>query len=66
MFLSSYYLGDPAEICQQYKKMLLWAKEHDYQCSDEVYERYVIDYWSTMNVDNFVIELLIPAEKNRK
>ncbi|MFD1902170.1 hypothetical protein GQR36_23155 [Enterococcus termitis] len=46
--------------------MLLWADEHEYRCSDEVYERYVIDYWSTMNVNNFVIELLIPAEKNKQ
>jgi DNA-binding transcriptional MerR regulator len=66
MFLSSYYLGDPSNVCQQYQKMLEWAKANDYRCSDEVYERYVIDYWSTMNADNFVTELLIPAEKLRK
>ncbi|EOH99248.1 hypothetical protein UAY_02025 [Enterococcus moraviensis ATCC BAA-383] len=63
MFLSSYHIGDLANIGQQYKKMKAWAKENHYQCKNEVFQRYVIDYWSTMNVDNFVVELLIPTEK---
>ncbi|WP_348922599.1 MerR family transcriptional regulator [Enterococcus rotai] len=65
MFLSSYHIGDLTNLAQQYKKMQSWAKENNYRCKNEVYQRYVIDYWSTMNVDNFVVELLIPAEKIR-
>lgn len=63
MFLSSYHLGDPDNIYQQYQKIQEWAKEHGYVCSDELYERYVIDYWATTNVDAFVVELLVPTEK---
>lgn len=65
MFLSSYHIGDLANIGQQYKKMKAWAKANHYRCKNEVFQRYVIDYWSTMNVDKFVVELLIPAEKIR-
>lgn len=65
MFLSSYHIGDLANIGQQYKKMKAWAKANHYHCKNEVFQRYVIDYWSTMNVDKFVVELLIPAEKIR-
>jgi DNA-binding transcriptional MerR regulator len=63
IFLSSYHVGDVSRIHQLYSKMRNWAKEHHYQCTDEVYERYIVDYWSTMNVDSFVVELLIPAKK---
>lgn len=62
-FLSSYHIGDVSMINKQYSKMRAWAKEHHYQCKDEVYERHIVDYWSTMNVDSFVVELLIPAKK---
>ncbi|MBO1300610.1 MULTISPECIES: MerR family transcriptional regulator [unclassified Enterococcus] len=62
-FLSSYHIGDLSLIGQQYKNMRVWAKEHRYQCEDKVYERHLVDYWSTMNEDSFVVELLIPAKK---
>ena len=63
LFLSSYHIGDPIAINDQYHKMRSWAKENQYECEAEVYERHIVDYWSTMNVDSFVIELLIPVKK---
>lgn len=65
LFLSSYHIGDLSQINKQYTKMLDWAKENNYEYSNELYERFVIDYWSTMNTDTFVVELLVPVTKKK-
>lgn len=43
-----------------------WADENDYTLDEGCFERYVVDYWSTTNIDDFVTEILVPLQKNSK
>jgi len=62
---SCYHIGTHETINETYKKIQEWAKEHDYICSEESYERYVTDYWTTKNTDKFVTEILIKIRRKR-
>lgn len=63
MFLCSYHIGHHASIATKYYQIEQWAKEHNYECGPKAYERYVVDYWTTNDVNKFVTEVMIPAEK---
>lgn len=62
-FISSYYIGDHTNMYKRYVDMEYWAKENGYSCGPKVYERFVVDYWTTTDINMFVTELLIPANK---
>ncbi len=62
---SCYHIGTHETINETYKKIKEWAKEHDYIYSEESYERYVTDYWTTKNTDKFVTEILIKIRRKR-
>ncbi len=62
---SCYHIGTHETINETYIKIKEWAKEHDYICSEESYERYVTDYWTTKNTDKFVTEILIKIRRKR-
>jgi hypothetical protein len=49
---------------KKYTDMEAWAKENGYSCGPNVYERFVVDYWTTTDVNMFVTEILIPIVKN--
>lgn len=59
MAVTCYHIGSYEKINDTYIKMDEWAKSHGYICSEESYERYVTDYWTTNNIDKFVTEILI-------
>lgn len=63
MVASCYHIGDHGTIDETYKKIKEWTKEHGYICSNESYERYVTDYWTTKNIDKFVTEILIKIKR---
>lgn len=63
-FISSYYIGNHAQMYKKYADMESWAKENGYSCGPNVYERFVVDYWTTTDVNMFVTEILIPIVKN--
>ena len=63
MMLSCYHVGAHETMKVTYEKMMQYAKDHGYQCADESYERYVTDYWTTRNADQFVTEILIRVTK---
>lgn len=65
MALCSYHIGDPRNIEQKYEQIEKWAKENQYICGPEAYERFVIDYWATNELDKFVTEVIIPVEKEK-
>jgi len=62
---SCYHIGTHETINETYKKIKEWAKEHDYICSEESYERYVTDYRTPKNTDKFVTEFLIKIRRKR-
>jgi DNA-binding transcriptional MerR regulator len=58
-----YHIGAHETINETYKKIQAWTKKYGYICSEESYERYVTDYWTTKNVDKFVTEVLIKVKR---
>lgn len=62
-FVSTYHLGPLEHINDEYPKIEKWATDNGYKCGPECYERYVVDYWTTTNPDQFVTEILIPITK---
>lgn len=70
MALSCYHIGPLECIGKTYERLIDYAEEHKYDLKNECYERHVIDYWVTQNLDEFVTEIIIPVvtqdEINRK
>ncbi|MHC1723695.1 MAG: MerR family transcriptional regulator [Aminipila sp.] len=64
MVASCYHIGSPANIRQAYEKICQWADTHGYKCTEECYERYVTDYWTTRNEDQFVTEVMIRVTRD--
>ncbi|WP_346916020.1 MerR family transcriptional regulator [Clostridium sp.] len=62
---SCYHIGTHETINNTYKRIQEWSEEHDYICSEESYERYVTDYWTTKNTDKFVTEILIKIQRKK-
>jgi len=56
-----YHIGNHSTINQTYEKIKIWAESNNYLLTDECYERYVIDYWTTQDSDKFVTEIMIPV-----
>lgn len=59
----TYHRGDFKNIEVTYKRLLEWIKQHHYIVEDVVYERYVVDYWTTKDTNQFVVELIIPISQ---
>jgi hypothetical protein len=60
MAASVYHIGRIETIDEEYEKILNWAMKKGYQCGKESYERYVVDYWTTREPEEFVSEVIIP------
>ncbi|GAA0742921.1 MerR family transcriptional regulator [Clostridium oceanicum] len=65
MAAACYHIGSHETINETYKKIKKWTEEHGYICSEESYERYVTDYWTTKNEDKFVTEILIRISRKK-
>ncbi|MGG7165552.1 MerR family transcriptional regulator [Clostridium ihumii] len=65
MAVSCYHIGSHETIDETYNKIKEWANSHNYICSDECYERYVTDYWTTKNKERFVTEILIKIKRKK-
>lgn len=63
MVASCYHIGSHETLNETYDKILKWADEHGYECSDESIERYVTDYWTIQDSDEFVTEILIKVSR---
>ncbi|WP_290920714.1 MerR family transcriptional regulator [Halodesulfovibrio sp.] len=65
LMVSAYHIGSHDNITETYERIAKWADENKYVLGPEVYERYVVDYWSSQDSDKFVTEILmnISAQK---
>lgn len=61
MAVTVYHLGALERIGESYKKIRDWARDRGYKCGPESYERYVVDYWTTRNPEEFVTEVIVPV-----
>ncbi|MCR6514337.1 MAG: MerR family transcriptional regulator [Clostridium sp.] len=59
LFASCYHIGTHDNIDDTYKKVMDWIELHNYECEEECYERYVVDYWTSKDSRNFVTEVMI-------
>lgn len=63
MVASCYHIGPHETINLTYEKIFKWAEEHGYKCENESVERYVTDYWTIRNSEDFVTEILIKISR---
>lgn len=63
MMLSCYHIGPHEALEETYQKMRSWARKHDYVIGEELFERYVTDYWTTRNSARFVTEVMVKVAK---
>ncbi|QJB57080.1 GyrI-like domain-containing protein [Pseudodesulfovibrio sp. zrk46] len=61
--LSCYHIGNHEDLGETYEKMRRWARQHQYNVSEESFERYVTDYWTTNNSAKHVTEILIEVSR---
>lgn len=66
MIASCYHIGNHETINETYEKIRVWANKNGYKCSEESYERYVIDYWTTKNSQNFVTEVMLRISRGNR
>ncbi|WBF66223.1 MerR family transcriptional regulator [Desulfovibrio subterraneus] len=63
MMAACYHIGPHETINETYTKMFKWAERYGYSYVGGSYERYVTDYWTTKNSDQFVTEVLIKVSR---
>lgn len=63
MAASCYHIGPHETINDTYEKIFRWAEAHGYQCAEDSIERYVTDYWTIRNAEEFVTEVLIKVTR---
>lgn len=62
MAASVYHIGSHETIDQEYDRIQEWAKQRGYLCGPMCFERYVIDYWTTQDSNQFVTEIIVPLQ----
>ena len=63
MAATCYHIGPHESLPAAYEKILDWANSHGYACAGESYERYVTNYWTTRESEQFVTEVIAKIEK---
>ena len=63
MMATCYHIGPHETLNETYDKILKWAEEHGYVCDEESIERYVSDYWTIQNPEEFVTEIMIKVSR---
>lgn len=66
MAATIYHVGSHTKIEESYEKLAVWAKTRGISCGPNAYERYVVDYWTTSNHDEFVTEIILPIKNHRE
>lgn len=62
--ITAYHLGSIGNITDTYEAMVDWADKHEFKLKGDSYERYVLDFYSTNNEENYVTQILMPVEAN--
>lgn len=65
MVASVYHVGGHDNIAESYQKILEYTEKQGLICEEKSIERYVLDYWSSEILDEFVTEIMIPIRKKR-
>lgn len=62
--VTGYHLGTLERVKETYAQLIEWAETHDYLLRGDVYERRVLDAYSTAEKDGYVTELLLPVQED--
>lgn len=61
-FISTYHIGSYQDIFEAYERIRNFIKKNHCSMRGDVFERYVVDYWTTGDDRLFVTEILVPIE----
>lgn len=59
LVVSAYHIGSHKNIDLTYRKLRKWLELYNYKVEGPCYERYVLDYWTLKDEENFVTEIMI-------
>lgn len=62
---SCYHIGSHETLNDTYMKIRNWARKNEYVLGEELFERYVTDYWTTANRSRFVTEVMLAVAKKK-
>lgn len=60
----TYHRGAYDTINQTYDGVYQWVKEYELELEDNVIEQYILDYWSSLNEEQFITKLIFPVKDN--
>lgn len=63
MAASIYHIGSHDTLPDSYHKIFKYIKKHGYICQGKAIERFLIDYWASEIVEEFVTEIIVPIQK---
>lgn len=63
MMASCYHVGQQEDIGKTYERLIAWIQRHGYTMSEDCYERYVADYWTTNNTHAHVTEIMVKVSR---
>lgn len=58
-FLSTYHIGDFKDINKAYQRIIEFAEKNGMELYKISFERFITDYWTTNNSDDYVVEILV-------
>ena len=61
--VSCYHRGSFSSIDKTVEKMRLWAEDHSFRLREDIIERSVIDCWSILNEDQWLMEVYLPIKE---
>lgn len=62
LFASYYHYGPYENLIKSYQKILEWEKTSTYKLKGPLIERFIIDYWVSLDSNNYITELIMPIE----
>ena len=63
--LTCYHRGPFAQAEEAYEKIKAYASAHVLPLRGDSFERSVIDWWSTMQEDEFLLEIICPTKEDK-
>ncbi|WP_419959912.1 MerR family transcriptional regulator [Psychrobacillus sp. BM2] len=60
--ITTLHTGSYEQLPQVYERLKKWAGDHEISLQGDSFERYIIDNWSTQDVNEYVTEVILPIE----
>ena len=60
----TYHRGVYGTIQQTYELVYQWVRDHECVLEENVIEQYILDYWSSLNEEQFITKLIFPIKRS--